>query len=92
MTGDEAYVLLVALLDDGDDLNQFVRSFDVDEATAPDVAALIKTLREERNHLRNQLAAAREQVEIIAAKRAYGVNPWLHPDIQTLRRLLAEHP
>lgn len=55
------------------------------------IVAMINALREERDHLLNQLAAAREHVDIIAAKRAYTVNPWLHSDVATLRRILAEH-
>ena len=53
------------------------------------IVSMIEGLREERDHLVNQLKAAEQQVELIAAKRAYAVNPWLHQDIQTLRRLLA---
>lgn len=91
MTGDDAYVLLTALLGDGDDLDEFVRSFDYEYATAQDIAGLVKTLREERDHLRNQLAAVRERLDIVAAKRVYSVNPWIHADVQTLQRL-AEVP
>jgi len=92
MTGDDAYTLLVALLGDGDDLNEFVRSFDYEYATAQDIAGLVKTLREERDHLRNQLAAASEHTEVMSGKYAANALPWLRNDIQTLRRLLAEHP
>jgi len=92
MTGDDAYTLLVALLGDGDDLNEFVRSFDYEYATAQDIAGLVKTLREERDHLRNQLAAASEHTEVMLGKYAANALPWLRNDIQTLRRLLAEHP
>lgn len=87
MTGDDAYVLLTALLGDGDDLDEFVRSFDYEYATAQDIAGLVKTLREERDHLRNQLAAVRERLDIVAAKRAYTVNHWIHADVQTLQHL-----
>ena len=62
-----------------------------DEFFTSHIVGMINALREERDHLRNQLAASRDHVEVIAAKRAYAVNPWLHSDIATLRRLLAEH-
>lgn len=87
MTGDDAYILLTALLGEGDDLDKFVRSFDYEYATAQDISGLIKTQREERDHLLNQLAAVRKHLAIVAAKRAYAVNPWIHADVQTLQRL-----
>lgn len=87
MTGDDAYTLLVAILGDDDGLDEFIRSFDYEYATASDVAGLIKTLREERDHLRSQLTAVSKHLDIIAAKRAYTVSPWIHADIQTLQRL-----
>lgn len=43
MTGDDAYILLTALLGEGDDLDKFVHSFDYKYATAQDIAGLIKT-------------------------------------------------
>lgn len=85
MTGDDAWALVSAILGTTE------HSVDADELHLGDIVMMIGRLREEQEHLRNQLAAARAQVQVITAKRAYGVNPWLRNDMQTLQRLLAEH-
>lgn len=87
MTGDDAYMILCALA--GDDSEEFVRLFDVDFATAGDLAGLIKTQREENEHLRSQLAAASAHVELMRNKRAYLRDGWLREDLATLDRLVA---
>lgn len=57
------------------------------------IVGMINALREERDHLVNQLKAADEHVEVMATKRAYALeaSPWLRQDVHTLRRLLALH-
>ena len=87
MTGDDAFTILCALA--GDDSDEFVNLFDVDFATAGDLAGLIKTQREENEHLRSQLRAASEHVELMRNKRAYLRDGWLREDLATLDRLLA---
>ena len=83
MTGDDCWELTCAVTGDPTKAT--------DKLFTPGVVALINALREERDHLLNQLAAAERHVEVIAGKRAYAVNPWIHHDIQTLQRLLASH-
>jgi hypothetical protein len=83
VTGDDCWELTLAVTGDS--------SSATDTLFLSGVVAMINALREERDHLVNQLTAAQEHVEVIAGKRAYAVNPWLHQDIQTLRRLLALH-
>ena len=87
MTGDDAFTILCAIA--GDDSEEFVRLFDIDFATAGDLAALITTQREENEHLRSQLAAATAHVELMRHKRAYLRDGWLREDLATLDRLLA---
>lgn len=87
MTGDDAYTILCALA--GDNSEEFVRLFDIDYATAGDLAALVTTQRKENEHLRSQLRAASEHVELMRHKRAYLRDGWLREDLATLERLLA---
>ena len=95
MLGDDVWALLVAITGDADVV---VRNFDPDNMYRADVVDLIEKLREERDHLRNQLAAAREQLDVMTSKRAYlipvvgghVIDPWLVNDLSTLRRLLVE--
>lgn len=54
-----------------------------------DIVGMIKDLREDRDHLLNQLAAALQQLDVMAGKRAYATSPWLRNDVETLRRILA---
>lgn len=83
VTRDDSWELTLAITGDPDQAT--------DQLFASHIVAMINALREERDHLLNQLAAAREHVEVIVAKRAYTVNPWIHNDVATLQRLLAEH-
>lgn len=83
VTRDDSYELTLAVT--GDEKQA------TDAYFTSHIVGMINALREERDHLLNQLAAAREQVNVIAAKRAYTVNPWLHSDVATLQRILAEH-
>lgn len=85
MTGDDAYEFLVAIYGDED----FSDKHDPDDLWRSDVVALIVKLREERDHLRNQLTAASEHVELMRGKRAYLRDGWLREDLSTLDRLLA---
>jgi hypothetical protein len=56
------------------------------------IVGAINALREERDHLINQLKAADEHVEVMAGKYAFKTAmPWLRHDFETLRRLLALH-
>ncbi len=63
-----------------------------DELFASHIVGMINALREERDHLVNQLAAAREHVDVMSCKRQYShvADSWLRNDLGTLRRLLAE--
>lgn len=88
MTGDDAYTILAAYV--GGDDDGFLREFDVDSATAGDIAGLVAKLREENEHLRSQLNAASEHVGVIRTKRGYAREAaWLQADMETLDRLLA---
>lgn len=87
MTGDDAYTILVAYV--GGDEDGFVREFDVDSASASDIAGLVKKLREENEHLRNQLTASAAHVELMSSKRRYARDAWLRADLETLERLVA---
>lgn len=87
MTGDDAYTLLCALV--GGDEDGFVGKFDVDSATAEDVAALIAAQRSENEHLRSQLAAVSNLVTLMRFKRRYVKDAWLRTDLETLDRLAA---
>lgn len=83
MTGDDCWDLTCAITGDPSRAS--------DQLFTSGVVAMINELREERDHLLNQLAAVSEQLAIVVAKRSYAVNPWLHADVQTLQRL-AEVP
>jgi hypothetical protein len=83
MTGDDCWDLTCAITGDPE--------LATNTLFTSGVVAMINALREERDHLVNQLKAAEQHVEVVAAKRAYTVSPWLQQDIQTLRRLLAMH-
>lgn len=61
-----------------------------DELFTEHIVGMIDALREERDHLLNQLAAAQAHVDVIVAKRAYVVTPWIHHDVQELQRLLRQ--
>lgn len=88
MTGDDAYTILVAYV--GGDEDGFLGKFDVDSASASDIAGLVKKLREENEHLRNQLNAASERVGVMRTKRGYAREAaWLRADLETLERLVA---
>lgn len=65
---------------------------DPDELYRSNVVDLIEKLRDERDHLRNQLEAAREHANVMTHKRQYSLtlDSWLRNDLGTLRRLLAE--
>jgi hypothetical protein len=88
MIGDDAFAFLVALTGDVD----LASKFDADNMHRSDVVDLIEKLREERDHLRNQLEAAREHANVMSRKRQYSLtlDSWLRNDLGTLRRLLAE--
>lgn len=86
MTGDDAWELVVAITGTTE------HGVDTDELYRSDVVMLIDKLREERDHLRNQLEAAREHANVMTFKRQYSLtlDSWLRNDLGTLRRLLAE--
>lgn len=88
MTGDDAFAFLVALAGDV----ELASKFDADNMYRVDIVDLIEKLREERDHLRNQLEAAREHANVMTFKRQYSLtlDAWLRNDLGTLRRLLAE--
>ena len=88
MTGDDVFAFLIALTGDVD----LASKFDADNMHRSDVVDLIEKLREERDHLRNQLEAAREHANVMTHKRQYSLtlDSWLRNDLGTLRRLLAE--
>jgi hypothetical protein len=81
VTGDDCWELTCAVTGDPEQAT--------DRLFTSGVVAMINALREERDHLVNQLKAAEKHVEVMAAKKSYAASPWLHQDIQTLRRLLA---
>lgn len=85
MTGEDAWALVAAIMGTTD------HGIDADELYRSGVVAMIDALREERDHLVNQLAAAEKHVEVMATRKNYVASPWLHHDVQTLRRLLAAH-
>jgi hypothetical protein len=88
VTGDDAYTILAAYV--GGDEDGFLSAFDVDSASASDIAGLVAKLREENEHLRNQLNAASERVEVMRTKRGYAREAaWLRADLETLERLVA---
>jgi hypothetical protein len=87
MTGDDAYTILVAYV--GGDEDGFLGEFDVDSASASDIAGLVKKLREENEHLRSQLTAASAQVELLRSKRGLPTSAALRTHLDTLKRLLA---
>lgn len=88
MLGEDVWAILVALTGDVD----LASKFDADSMYRSDVVDLIERLREERDHLRNQLEAAREHANVMSHKRQYSLtlDSWLRNDLGTLRRLLAE--
>lgn len=88
MTGDDIWEILLAITGDMDEASKF----DADSMYRSDVVELIAKLREERDHLRNQLEAAQQHADVMTFKRQYSqlIDSWLRNDLGTLRRLLAE--
>lgn len=84
VTRDDSWELTLAITGDPDQAT--------DQLFASHIVAMINTLREERDHLRNQLEAAREHADVMTFKRQYSLtlDSWLRNDLGTLRRLLAE--
>lgn len=84
MTGDDCWNLTCAITGDTEKAT--------DQLFTSGVVAMINVLREERDHLVNQLAAAREHADVMSHKRQYShvTDSWLRNDLGKLRRLLAE--